>query len=300
MWESCGFVLYHGHRWTRHTGPFEMREKISRKVGLKQASLLPGQPPLPATHAPWFFRLGWWKDLDGKNGMWDLHQHHWASDDRLIYFLGIGRFLLRFFSSHDRMYKVPCVGKEEADCFGSPVWNCCRSCAVETRKFHSHRLPEIAKVLQSSMRSPNGICSHCNATASSAQDNTSLNQGRWHQRNIKHASLKPRSSWNPDQGSLWDFPWNPVSSMADKNHFQRRTPGFCRQIQSVLVVTPSICICYGIASQRGPRFYTLCFQAFCNTTVNYLLFKLFDSADSFAHLFFVAVLEHYFRLGNSW
>ena len=54
-------------------------------------------------------------------------------------------------------------------------------------------------------------------------------------------------------------------------------------------------ICCGIASQRGRRFYTLYFQAFCNTTVNYmycvsfdiqlarsLYFKSFDSADSFA------------------
>lgn len=239
MWESCGFVLYHGHRWTRHTGPFEMREKISRKVGLKQASLLPGQPPLPATHAPWFFRLGWWKDLDGKNGMWDLHQHHWASDDRLIYFLGIGRFLLRFFSSHDRMCKVPCVGKEEADCFGSPVWNCCRSCAVETRKFHSHRLPEIAK---------DKFCSQACAArmvfVHIAMPRPLLPKTtRPKPRALASTKHQTRESEAQKQlqsrpGSLWDFPWNPVSSMADKNHFQRRTPGFCCQIQSVLVVTP--------------------------------------------------------------
>lgn len=145
----------------------------------------------------------------------------------------IGRFLLCFSSSHDRMCKVPCVGKEEADCFGSPVWNRCRSCAVETRKLHSHRLPEIAKDKFCSQACAARMVSVHIAMPRPLLPKTTRPKPRA-LASTKHQTRESEAQKQLQSRPRWLVRFSHEFLFPDKNHFQRRTPGVCSQIQFLL------------------------------------------------------------------
>ena len=151
---------------------------MSRKVGLKQAKMLPRAAPTAPHSCLWFFA-----EVDEKT---------WMARMECGICINITEPpMTAWFTSlalEDLFYASPAVMIE---CVRRHVLHKGRQTILALRsevvveavlQKRGDAQPSSAKewkrqVLQSSMRNPNDPCSHCHATASCAQDNTSQTKG---------------------------------------------------------------------------------------------------------------------------